>query len=141
MKHIGEAAFWDCTSAQKISGLNSSISYDYYEGRTPPFHNIPNFDFKQLQETFSYFALGYLKKELQEWEKKKEFETTAQWQERVTAEKRDKRVKEWIEQAKKAYIAQARIPRLKVTLGNYDADYNSYRIEVDQLDAVYVQVP
>lgn len=141
VEHIEECAFWNCVSVREITGLNSSISYGYYQGRSDPFLNIPNFDLKQLQQTFTYFAIGYLKKELQEWERKKEFETTSQWQQRVTVENRDKRVKELIEQAKKAYIAQAKIPALKVTLGSYDADYNTYRIDAEQMGSIYVQVP
>ncbi len=136
---IDRTAFWDCVSLQVITGLNSSISYGY--DVSDPFLGVPNFNLKRLQKLFSYFALGYLKRELQEWERKKEFETTAQWKERVTAGNRDKRVKEWMEHAKKAYIAQAKIPALKVTLGSYDADYNTYRLEADQMGTVYVHVP
>lgn len=141
LEYISETAFWNCANIQEIMGLNNSITYGYFQGKTDPFLGIPKFNLKQVQKTFSYFALGHLKKELQEWEQKKEFETTTQWQERVTAANRDKRVKEWIEQARKAYVAQAKIPALKVTLGSYDADYNTYRMEVEEMSPVYVQVP
>lgn len=141
LKRIDETAFWGCRNLQDITGLNSSITYGYFEGRSDPFLEVPNFNLKQVQKTFTYFALGYLKKELQEWERKKEFETTAQWQERVTVENREKQVKKWIGEAKKAYVAQADLPALKVTLGSYDTDYNLYRLDADQLGSVYVQVP
>ena len=82
-----------------------------------------------------------MKKELEAWEKKKEFETTAQWQQRVTVENRENRVDELIEQAKKEFVAQADKPELNVILGSYDTDYHNFRLDAGELGDVYVQVP
>ena len=138
LNYIGECAFWSCDQLEQVKGLNSSITYNYYNGSDP---FIYEFHFAEVQQTFSYFALGYLKKELEAWEQKKEFETTAQWQQRVTVENREKRVGELIEQAKKEFVAQAEKPELNVTLGSYDADYHNFRLDAEELGYVYVQVP
>ena len=138
LNYIGECAFWSCEQLEQVKGLNNSITYGYYNGLAPFDYE---FHFEEVQKTFSYFALGYLKKELEAWEQKKEFETTAQWQQRVTVENREKRVGELIEQAKKEFVAQAEKPELNVTLGSYDADYHNFRLDAGELGYVYVQVP
>ena len=138
LNYIGECAFWSCGQLEQVKGLNGSITYGYYSGSAPFDYE---FHFEEIQKTFSYFALGYLKKELVAWEQKKEFETTAQWQQRVTVENREKRVGELIEQAKKEFVAQAEKPELNVTLGSYDADYHNFRLDAGDLGYVYVQVP
>ncbi len=137
LNYIGECAFWSCEQLEQVKGLNNSITYGYYNGLAPFDYE---FHFEEVQKTFSYFALGYLKKELEAWEQKKEFETTAQWQQRVTVESREKRVGELIEQAKKEFVAQAEKPELNVTLGSYDADYHNFRLDAGELGYVYVQV-
>ena len=138
LNYIGECAFWSCEQLEQVKGLNNSITYGYYNGLAPFDYE---FHFEEVQKTFSYFALGYLKKELEAWEQKKEFETTAQWQQRVTVESREKRVEELIEQAKREFVAQAEKPELNVTLGSYDADYHNFRLDAGELGDVYVQVP
>ena len=138
LNYIGECAFWSCEQLEQVKGLNNSITYGYYNGLAPFDYE---FHFEEVQKTFSYFALGYLKKELEAWEQKKEFETTAQWQQRVTVENRENRVDELIEQAKKEFVAQAEKPELNVTLGSYDADYHNFRLDAGELGYVYVQVP
>ena len=73
LNYIGECAFWSCGQLEQVKGLNNSITYGYYNGLAPFDYE---FHFEEVQKTFSYFALGYLKKELEAWEQKKEFETT-----------------------------------------------------------------
>ena len=141
LNYIGTYAFSSCSQLEQVKGLNSSITYSYFGEKTSHPFILGKFDFEEAQKTFSYFALGYLKKELEAWELKKEFETTAQWQQRVTVENREKRVGELIEQAKREFVAQAEKPELNVTLGSYDADYHNFRLDAGELGYVYVQVP
>lgn len=141
LTHIGSTAFWNCKLSE-VTGLNASIKYDLFQGSqmSHPFMGNP-FQFEALQKRFSYFALGYICTDLREWQAKKEFETTAQWRQRVTAANRDKRVAALIEQARKAFVEQAEHPTLSITVGNYDADYQTYPLDLGELGQIYMQVP
>ena len=94
--YIGACAFWD-TDIKDIKGLNSNIKYEMYGSKSDspstPFMGTP-FDkkFKKIQTTFSYMALGKIAKEIPQWQKKKEYETTEQWRQRVTAENQKNKV-------------------------------------------------
>ena len=65
---------------------------------------------KEIMGSFSYYALGKIKTGLKEWQEKKPFETVAQWQGRVTAGARDKKVQEWLAEAERenAYVRSLR---------------------------------
>ena len=82
---------------------------------------------KEMMETFSYYALGKIKKGLKEWQAKKPFETVAQWQQRVTAEARDKKVQEWLAAAEREYMEKWQGTDTKSwnwQAEGYDSDYH-----------------
>lgn len=150
IERIGCQAFKDCANLKRVTGLNSNINYSTFVHHAED--NVDNIvleypfegtgvDFKAIEQTFSYYALGIIAKDLQEWQAKKEFETTAQWQQRVTPQARDERVKRLVEQARRDYMAKAEKPRWHAALGTYDADYNVYTIELGDAGEQYVQVP
>ena len=57
------------------------MAYLYPEGEGP-FDGTP-VDLEALKQTYSYYALGIIARDLREWQQKREFETTAQWQQRA----------------------------------------------------------
>lgn len=143
--YIGACAFWD-TDIKDIKGLNSNIKYEMYGSKSDspstPFMGTP-FDkkFKKIQTTFSYMALGKIAKEIPQWQKKKEYETSEQWKQRVTAENQKKKVDEIVNQAKTEYIALHKPKTTKGTLGTYDADYGAYPVSIEGANTIYAKIP
>lgn len=142
--HIGCHAFKDCRNLKHITGLNRGIHLSYYSSKAEkledPFTGT-QINLDAIEQTFSYYTLGLIAKDLQKWQVRKEFETTAQWQQRVTAKARDERVRQLIEQAQKEYIARAKHLPLQGSLGTYDADHNVYPIDLGERGKLYIQVP
>ena len=90
---------------------------------------------------FSEYAKDRIKSQVEQWQKKKEYETTAQWRERVTEETRRNKVEELVDKERKEYIAKYSPAALVGNIGMYDADYNIFPIEVSGLNTIYVSVP
>lgn len=143
--YIGACAFWD-TDIKNIKGLNSNIKYEMYGSKSDspstPFMGTP-FDkkFKKIQTTFSYMALGKIAKEIPQWQKKKEYETSEQWKQRVTAENQKNKVDEIVNHAKTEYIALHKPKTTKGTLGTYDADYGAYPVSIEGANTIYAKIP
>lgn len=143
--YIGACAFCD-TDIKNIKGLNSNIKYEMYGSKSDspstPFMGTP-FDkkFKKIQTTFSYMALGKIAKEIPQWQKKKEYETSEQWKQRVTAENQKNKVDEIVNQAKTEYIALHKPKTTKGTLGTYDADYGAYPVSIEGANTIYAKIP
>lgn len=139
--YIGKCAFWE-TGIKDVKGLNSNIKYEMSESGFTPFLTTP-FDkkFEKIQTTFSYMALGKIAKEIPQWQKKKEYETTEQWKQRVTAENQKNKVDEIVNQAKTEYIALHKPKTTKGTLGTYDADYGAYPVSIEGANTIYAKIP
>lgn len=88
---------------------------------------------------YSVYVKSRVSAFLSEWQKKKEFETTQQWQTRVTEESRNQKVKEQMEIVKQEYIKKFTQP-FYATLGVYDADYNLFSVNANG-QTLYVEVP
>lgn len=79
---------------------------------------------------------------MKEWQKKKEYETTVQWKERVTEETQNKHLKEVIEEVRKEYIAERAPKTIEGEIGMFDADYGVFPITVKRFsNTFYVKVP
>ena len=141
---IGYSAFWHCTSLRRLEGLNSGIlfvdidgwdwvplekliengdAYDSFD----TFNMCTSLSLKEIMGSFSYYALGKIKTGLKEWQEKKPFETVAQWQGRVTAGARDKKVQEWLAEAEREYMEKYMYSdtyQWSCTLKDYDSDYH-----------------
>lgn len=134
VKYIHKDAFEGCYSIKEIKGLNSTIEYDKYT-----FHNIELIE--AIEKTFSYSAFGKVYKGLTEWQSKKDFETTTQWKERVTEERRKKKIKQLTEEAQAEYIAKFSPMVSRGVLDSYDADYNTYAVTFGDAGKQYINVP
>ena len=95
-----------------------------------------------ILSSFSYFAYDKIKTRMEEWQKKKEYETTAQWKERVTEANRQEQLTKVIDNVRKEYISQKAPKVLKGNLGMFDADYGVYPINASGINnTFYAQVP
>ena len=85
---------------------------------------------RERQESFSYFALNYVERELALWAQRGEFERTVDWQERVTEASRQAKIAELSQTVEKAYIDELsrNMPVGNITLGAYDADNEVFLI-------------
>ena len=137
---IGVSAFSGCEKLKNINGLNSNIDWGTVDGKIPAGIST-QIHGDSIEKTYKYYALGVVSKDLNTWQPKKEYETTAQWQSRVTPETRDQRVKQAITRAKKEYIERMRPQAVVVRLGTYDADYQMYSLDLGEWGKQYIQVP
>ena len=86
VKSVSSSLFTSCSSLQEIRGHNikypswliEEVQWDEL-GEVPFSKKIP-----QIKSSFTYFAQEKIMKEIEAWQKKKEYETSAQWQARVT---------------------------------------------------------
>lgn len=101
--------------------------------------NIPEHGVAGLK--FSEYAKNNIKNEVEQWQKKKEYETTVQWRDRVTEETRKVKVAELLDKYPKEYIENFSPSVLIGNIGMYDADYNIFPIDVNGLNTIYVSVP
>lgn len=96
----------------------------------------------KLKESFSYNYVYKLYKAMQEWQKKKPFETVDQWRTRVTNQTRERKLQQFVSQFKEEYIKEQSAsahPSFMVTL--YDDDYSIYTLEDKKYGIAYVAVP
>lgn len=134
---IGIGAFSDCNSIESIKGYNNCV-IDYFVAL--PASNMYKWA-KEKSISYSYYAYNRITKLLQEWQQKKEYETTAQWQARVTEETRAEELKKIQKLVLEDFIEQRRPKTIKSNIGRYDADYGIFPITVDSIGTFYLQVP
>ena len=99
----------------------------------------------QIKSSFTYFAQEKIMKEIVAWQKKKEYETSVQWQARVTEANRAKKVREFTERTKQEYIAKyakgADVKALACNVSYYDTDYGVFPITDEKFGTFYASVP
>ena len=137
---IGELAFGSCEELGEVKGLHADIILVETSLGFSPFSGT-RVRLNEMRSKFSFYALGKVNRGVAEWMQKKEFETIAQWKVRVTVENRARKVDELVENAKRGYIEQADKNELKYALGNYDADYETYPVEIGTFGKQYIRVP
>jgi hypothetical protein len=131
---LGRGAFRYCNKLANFEGLRSDIKL----GEDVFFQCAFTADVKVGEgNDFEQASKRYIIPKLKEWQKKREFETTVQYQARVTKENQDKKIKDLMAEAIKDYTKKN---SLTPKLGDYDADYQLYSIETNY-GKQYVQVP
>lgn len=141
--------FSGCVSLEKVEGTTikyPSYIFDLFPSNAPNIEKIPFFKkIPQIKSSFTYFAQERIMKEIEAWQKKKEYETSAQWQARVTEANRAKKVQEFTERAKQEYIAKytkgTNAKALACNVGYYDADYGVFPITDEKFGTFYASVP
>lgn len=94
------------------------------------------------KNNFQHYAEERISEMMEIWQEKKEYETTAQWKQRVTEESREKHLKIVEQQVVEEFVAKQGLKTVKGTIGYYDADYNIYPITAaNSLGTFYLQVP
>ena len=106
---------------------------------------LMNYRAKQERGTFSFFAKNYVERNINEWQKKGEFERTDDWKKRVNKNTLNQRVFALTKEAQDIYIRD--FERVKPAdkpyiVGDYDPDHETYRIHSSySKNDILVQVP
>lgn len=94
------------------------------------------------EQSFSAFAQSYVESFVNEWQKRGEFEKTADWQQRVSEETRRQKILELTRQAQSAYIdLYTKNLKDELTLGKYDPDHETFLVESKVGGRMLVAVP
>lgn len=138
---LGAHIFYDCDNLIRQEGFHPEIkSYG-----SNPFSSSPidkQIDSGEITRTFSYNYVCKIYKAMQEWQKKKPFETVDQWRTRVTDQARERKLQQFVHQFKDQYVKEESAkanPQFTISL--YDDDYNVYSLESKRYGVVYVSVP
>lgn len=141
--------FSGCISLTSIIGTSGNYPHNVLENALYNCDEVPFYS--QMKSSaikgdipdmkFSEYIKDRVKSQVEAWQKKKEYETTAQWRERVTEETRKLKVAELIGIEQQEYIKKYSPDVLVGNIGTYDADYNIFPIEVYGLNTIYVSVP
>ena len=96
-----------------------------------------------LLSSFTNFAKNYVEPRINQWQKKDEFETTAEYRERVTGPNRLQRIDQLTVEAEKEFIKEsaAIYANMQLSLGEYDADNQNFRLMSQKFGDIYLYVP
>ena len=94
----------------------------------------------EKKEGFESFAKNYVQNEINEWQKKGEFEKTNDWQERVNETARKTQAARFLKDAENEYIAIYG-QDLALEVDAYDADNETYLIKTNGYGNLLVPVP
>ena len=138
---LGDLCFSDCDNLIRQEGFHPGIkSYGYN-----PFSSSPidkQLDSDEIKRTFSYNYVWKIYKAMQEWQKKKPYETVDQWRTRVTDQARARKLQQFVSQFKDQYVKeQSANANPQFTISLYDDDYNVYSLKSKRYGVVYVSVP
>lgn len=90
---------------------------------------------------FLDFAVANIKKPVEEWQRRKMYETMAQWEARVTDANRSRMIEEATAEARAEFIKTFAPMSIKGVLEDYNADYGFYSVYLGELGNVYAAVP
>lgn len=141
---IGKGAFRYCSALVTIDGIRPDIKMDEDVftfspiGMNKETTNINNHNKTQTTNLpITQVLQNYIISRIKIWQKKREFETTAQYKERVSKENLQKKTQELLDEAIKDFTDKNKI---NVILGSYDADFQLFKMN-SNYGQQYVKVP
>ncbi|MDE7421080.1 MAG: caspase family protein [Muribaculaceae bacterium] len=90
---------------------------------------------------FSEYAESKVKQPMEMWEKRKPYESSAEYMERVTDASREAKLKEYLSQAREEYLTMYAPHGIAGTIEYYDPDYNVFTIDTHSYGELYAKVP
>ena len=132
LKKFNSSCFYDCNSLKNVSGLSAEMDF---EGDILAIPNAGGMaEINSIGKSYSYFAKSYIQKRIEAWQKKKEYESTANWKKRVTEQTRKAKVKQLKDSARVEYIRNNRPKEITATIDSYDSDMGVFKIQVNNLN-------
>lgn len=98
----GGTKFYGIPNVEVVRG-HENLYPDYFFDHLPDSSPFMKY-FAKKRNSFSYFAYKLLSPKIKDWQQKKPFETTDQWQKRVTEDNQRKKIEELTKIAEKYYI-------------------------------------
>ncbi|MDE7410588.1 MAG: caspase family protein [Paramuribaculum sp.] len=144
--------FRGCTSLKRMRGISKLYpAYMVYEAlyNCPevPFNDeVKNLSKEQLEamtlnSNFYEFATPRVKQAVEGWQKRKPYETMAQWESRVSESNRKKMIDEALASSHAEFMKLYAPARLKGTLEEYNPEYGFFTVYLGELGNVYAYVP
>ena len=134
--------FENCTITDLYCG--PSVDFSQAKGTKGIITNIHHVDASELIFflPFDQYAKDFVVPRINEWQKKKEFEKTSDWQARVNETTRKQQIDFLVQTAKKDYLTIYKKYRSPIfTLGTYDADNEVYIIHRNKGEDLLLAVP
>lgn len=95
----------------------------------------------KMDREFSAFSLSRIKDPVETWQRRKDYETMAQWETRVTEANRKAMIDEAIASARKEYIDQFSPISLSGKIEEYNSDFGFFSILTGSMGNIYAKVP
>ncbi|MBQ6065022.1 MAG: leucine-rich repeat protein [Prevotella sp.] len=156
--YIGEKAFYNCTSLRNVWGLDKLMVFDpfiFFDCNS--LENVgelnENADFKsdlsvlpnykkmynipKIMLSYKYYAKMYVKNRIEEWQKKKEYESSENYRKRVNELTRNQKVDQLLDSARYNYIKEKQPKTIKCKIESYDADQGVYKIRVVNINTYW----
>ena len=140
VEFIGDYAFFGCPNLT----VYTSSSYLYNRSSTYAVKQRYLLSPDQLMYYYPYstFAKEYVEQNINEWQKKGEFERVADWQKRVNEQTRQQKIKSLLAESQNKYIDfHTQNTQLNLSLGKYDAENEVFAISNDKYGTLYMVVP
>jgi hypothetical protein len=134
-----------CTHPSKAS---ADEAYKYYidpslkryASNTPSVNANSQYSDFTLNRDYGSYIKSYVEEKINAWQKKGEFEKTSDYQERVTEDTRKSMVLKLTQDACEECLNRIQNKELRMSLGEYDADNESFLIETE-IGKFVIQVP
>lgn len=144
--------FKGCTSLEDVRGINIPYpQYIVYDAiwqcpEVPFYQTVEKTGAVTMARTsnslsFYDYALSIVKEPLEEWQKRKEYETIAQWESRVTDSNRAQMINEYMIEARNSYLKGNAPKVLTGNLDDYNDEYHFFSISTPSQGTLYVSVP
>lgn len=144
--------FHGCTALKRMRGTTKlypayMVFEALYECPEVPFYSeVKNLDKTQLEamtltSNFYEFASPKVKQTVESWQKRKPYETMAQWEARVNETNRKKMIDEAIAEAHAEFLKHYSPASIKGTLEDYNTEYGFFPVYLGALGNVYAYVP
>lgn len=140
VEFIGDYAFFGCPNLT----VYTSSSYLYNRSSTYAVKQRYLLSPDQLIYYYPYstFAKAYVEQNINEWQKKGEFERVADWQKRVNEQTRNQKIQSLLAEAQGKYIDfHSKNLNINLALGQYDAENEVFAIKNEQYGTLYMAVP
>lgn len=148
----GGGIFKGCIALEDVRGINIPYpTYILYDAiwecpEVPFFQTVEKNGAVTMARTtksisFLEYVLAKVKEPIEQWQKRKEYETIAQWETRVTDTNRSKMIKEYAVEAKNSFIKENAPKTLTGVLDPYNETYQFFPVSTPNMGTLYVLVP
>lgn len=144
--------FKGCTALQDVRGTNVPYpNYVVYETiweckEVPFYQTVERIGAVTMSHTkgfdsFLDYAIERVKNPIEQWQKRKDYETLAQWEARVTDANRAKMIKEYMLEARNSFLKENVPPVLTGAIDDYNFEYEFFSINTPNFGTIYASVP